>query len=65
MTVILRKDLKETEWEGVAWIDLAQDKDMHFRVLNTVRRTLLYRRNVAFFISKPGGMYEYGCPLKG
>jgi hypothetical protein len=39
-------DLRETDWEGVKWIQLAQDKDQWRAVVNTVMnlRVLAPRR---------------------
>jgi hypothetical protein len=31
-----KMDLKETEWEGMDWIDLAQDRDQWRAVVNAV-----------------------------
>jgi len=32
----IKIDLRETEWEGVDWIDLAQDRDQWWAHVNTV-----------------------------
>jgi hypothetical protein len=32
----IRQDLKETEWESVDWIHLAQDRDKWWALMNTV-----------------------------
>jgi hypothetical protein len=32
----IRKDLRETGWEGLDWMHLAQDKDQKWAVVNTV-----------------------------
>jgi hypothetical protein len=32
----IRMDLKETGWESVEWIHLAQDRDRWLKVVNTV-----------------------------
>jgi hypothetical protein len=32
----IRMDLKEIGWEGVCWIDLAQDRDQWRALVNTV-----------------------------
>jgi hypothetical protein len=32
----IKMDLKHTRWEGVDWIDLAQDRDKWQAVVNTV-----------------------------
>jgi len=32
----IRMDLSETEWEGVDWIHLAQDRDQLWAVVNMV-----------------------------
>jgi hypothetical protein len=34
----IRIDLWETEWEGVNWIHLAQDRDQWWAVVNTVMK---------------------------
>jgi hypothetical protein len=31
-----KRDLRETEWEGVDWIHLAQDRDQWWAVVNMV-----------------------------
>jgi hypothetical protein len=33
---MLRVDLREVEWGGVDWIDLAEDKDQWRALVNTV-----------------------------
>jgi hypothetical protein len=32
----IKKDLREIEWDGVVWINLAQDRDQWRAVVNTV-----------------------------
>jgi len=32
----IRKDLRETGWEGVNWMNLAQDKGQWWTLVNTV-----------------------------
>jgi hypothetical protein len=32
----IKIDLREIEWEGVDWVDLAQDRDQWRAVVNTV-----------------------------
>jgi hypothetical protein len=34
---IIRMDLRERGWEGVAWINLTQDRDQWRALLNTVK----------------------------
>jgi hypothetical protein len=34
--VVIRMDLQEIEWEGIDWIDVAQDRDSLWDVVNTV-----------------------------
>jgi hypothetical protein len=33
---ILKRDLRETDWDGIDWIDLAQDRDQWRAPVNTV-----------------------------
>jgi hypothetical protein len=33
----IRTDLRQVEWEGVQWMDLAQDRDHLRAVVNTVK----------------------------
>jgi len=32
----IRMDLRETEWEGVDWLHLAQDREQRWGLVNTV-----------------------------
>jgi hypothetical protein len=32
----IKMDLKEMEWEGVEWVNLAQDRDRWWAAVNTV-----------------------------
>jgi hypothetical protein len=32
----IKMDLRETEWDGADWIDLAQDRDLWKALVNTV-----------------------------
>jgi hypothetical protein len=32
----MKMDLRETRWDGVYWIDLAQDRDQWRTVVNTI-----------------------------
>jgi hypothetical protein len=32
----IKIDLKEIEWDGVVWIDMAQDRDQKSALVNTV-----------------------------
>jgi hypothetical protein len=34
----IRKDLRETGWEGVYWINLAQDREQLWGVVNTIMK---------------------------
>jgi hypothetical protein len=34
--IILLKDLREIGWDGVDWIDMAQDRDQWRALVNTV-----------------------------
>jgi hypothetical protein len=43
-------DLRETEWDGVDWIDLAQDRDQWRDLVNTVMN-LRIPQNVGKFLS--------------
>jgi hypothetical protein len=33
----IKMDLREIEWNGVDWIDMAQDRDQWMALVNTVR----------------------------
>jgi hypothetical protein len=35
-TILKYKDLREIEWDGVEWIDMAQDRDQWRALVNTV-----------------------------
>jgi hypothetical protein len=35
---ITKMDLRETEWDGVDWIDVAQDRDQWRAIMNTVMK---------------------------
>jgi hypothetical protein len=45
----IKIDLRETEWGGMDWIDLAQDRDQWRALVNTVMK-LRVPQNVKFFI---------------
>jgi hypothetical protein len=34
----IKMDLRETEWDGMDWIDLAQDRDQWKALLNTAMK---------------------------
>ena len=34
--ILLKWDLQEVEWEGVSWIDLAQDRDRRHAIVNVI-----------------------------
>jgi hypothetical protein len=36
LVVNIKVDLREIEWGGMDWIDLAQDKDQRRAVMNTI-----------------------------
>jgi hypothetical protein len=36
MYIVLRMDLRETGWDGVDWIDMAQDRDKWRALVNAV-----------------------------
>jgi hypothetical protein len=36
MEVNIKMNLRSIRWEGIAWIDLAQDRDKQWAVINTV-----------------------------
>jgi hypothetical protein len=52
-------DLREIEWDGMDWIDLAQDTDQWRALVNTVMN-LRVQQNVAKFLSsyRIGGSQE-------
>jgi hypothetical protein len=37
-------DLRETGWDGVDWIDMAQDRDQWRALVNTVLRTFGFHK---------------------
>jgi hypothetical protein len=39
----IRIDLRETEWDGLYWIDLAQDRDQWRALVNTVMYLLIHK----------------------
>jgi hypothetical protein len=39
----IKIDLRETEWDGVDWIDLAQDRDQWRALVNTVMNLRFFK----------------------
>jgi hypothetical protein len=52
----IKLDLREIGWDGVDWIDMAQDRDQWRALVNTVLN-LRVPRNAGKFLS--------GCPING
>jgi hypothetical protein len=46
----IKIDLKEIEWDGMDWIDLAQDRDQWRALMNTVMNLQVYL-NAGKFLS--------------
>jgi hypothetical protein len=49
-------DLREIGWDGVDWVDLAQDRDQWRALVNTVMNLL---------VSKNAGKFLSGCTIGG
>jgi hypothetical protein len=37
----IKMDLREIEWDGMDWIDLVQDRDLWWALVNTVMNLLV------------------------
>jgi hypothetical protein len=49
-------DLKEIGWDGVDWIDMAEDRDQCWALVNTV---------LNLWVPQNAGKFLSGCPING
>jgi hypothetical protein len=52
----IKMDLREIRWDGVDWIDMAQDRDQWSALVNTVLNLRVPRN---------AGKFSSGCPING